>query len=218
MEPRPECPSGTPLHVRPLPRLFAFGDAGVRIHPHLGSIATAIASLGPPIALVARDPQATGAELTAFTAALMAHARPVQAAVFVSGRADVAAGLGAQGLQLGSGDLSPRDARVRLPHSWIGRSVRSAGDGATAVEEGADFLLAGSIFDSRHHAGRPPAGLDLIETLASLGRPVIAFGGITPDTVWSVKHAGAYGVAATRALWQSSRPAQATLAMLEPWI
>jgi thiamine-phosphate diphosphorylase len=204
--------------VRPLPRLFAFADDSVRRHPHLGGIAAAIASLGPPVALVARDPQASGAELTTFAAALLAHTRPVEASVFVSGRPDIAAGLGAHGLQLSASDLSPRDARGLMPHAWIGRSVHSAVEGATAVEEGADYLIAGNIFETRDHSGRPPAGLDLIETLASLGRPVIAFGGITPDTVWSVKHAGAYGVAATRALWHSNRPAQTALAMLEPWI
>lgn len=204
--------------MRPLPRLFAFGDAGVRKHPHLGGIAAAIASLGPPVALVARDPEATGAELTTFAAALLAHARSVEASVFVSGRPDIAAGLGAHGLQLRASDLSPRDARALMPHAWIGRSVHRAVEGAAAVEEGADFLVAWNIFETRGPHGRPPAGLDLIETLASLGRPVIAFGGITPDTVWSVKHAGAYGVAAIRALWHSTRPAQTALAMLEPWI
>ena len=52
---------------------------------------------------------------------------------------------------------------------------------------------------------------------AKLGRPVIAIGGITPERAIEVKAAGAYGVAAIRALWQASDPAAATLALLAPW-
>jgi len=204
--------------MRPLPRLFAFTDQAIRRHPHAGAIAAAIASVGPPVGIVARDHSATGAELTTFATVLLAHARPVEAALFVAGRPDIAAAIGAQGVELRAGDLSPGDTRALLPHAWIGRSVHTAVEGATAVEEGADFLVAGNVFETRSHPGRPAAGLDLIETLASLGRPVIAIGGVTPDTVWSVKHAGAYGVAAITALWQAQRPAQVALAMLEPWI
>ncbi|MDH5256055.1 MAG: thiamine phosphate synthase [Gammaproteobacteria bacterium] len=204
--------------MRPLPRLFAVTDHAVRRKHHLGATAAALASVGPAVALLARDPEASGSELTEFAAALLHHVRPYEAALFVTGRADVAAGLGAHGLHLGATDLTPRDARILLPHAWIGRSVHTAVEGATAVEEGADFLVAGTVYTTASHPGRPAAGLGLIETLASLGRPVIAFGGITQENVWAVKHAGAYGVAAIQALWHASRPAQTALQMLEPWM
>ena len=65
---------------------------------------------------------------------------------------------------------------------------------STAVEEGADYLVAGNIHATPSDPGRPGMGLGLIETLASLGRPVIAIGGITPANVWDVKHAGSMKV------------------------
>jgi thiamine-phosphate diphosphorylase len=204
--------------VRPLPRLFAFTNHGVRSYPHLGTLAAAIASVGPAVALVARDPDATASALTEFAASLMLHTRPNEASLFVAGRPDIAAGLGAQGLHLRRSDLSPRDARVLMPHAWIGVAVHSAVEGATAVEEGADYLVAGNIHETGSHPGRPGVGLGLIETLASLGRPVIAIGGITPANVWDVKHAGAHGVAAISALWKAQKPARAALEMLEPWL
>jgi thiamine-phosphate diphosphorylase len=204
--------------VRPLPRLFAFTDHAIRTGRHTGSVAAAIASVGPAVALVARDHEAPAADLTAFAASLLAHARPVEAALFVAGRPDIAAGLGATGVTLRSGDLSPRDARTLLPHAWIGRSVHSAVEAAEAVDEGADFLVAGNVFETPTHPGRPGRGLALIETVASLGHPVIAIGGITPERARSVREAGAYGVAAITALWSSPRPARTALALLEPWI
>ena len=204
--------------MRPLPRLFAFTDQAIRRHPHAGAIAAAIASVGPPVGIVAHDHTASGAELTTFASVLLAHARPVEASLFVAGRPDIAAAIGANGVHLRAGDLSPTDTRTLMPHAWIGCSVHTAVEGATAVEEGADFLVAGNVFETRGHPERPVAGLNLIETLASLGRPVIAIGGITADTVWAVKHAGAYGVAAHTALWQAQRPAQVALTMLEPWM
>jgi thiazole tautomerase (transcriptional regulator TenI) len=204
--------------MRPLPRLFAVTDHAVRKRHHLGATAAALASVGPAVALLARDPEASGSELTEFAAALLHHVRPFEASLFVAGRPDIAAGLGAHGLQLQATDLAPRDARVLMPHAWIGRSVHSVVEGATAVEEGADFLIAGNVYETASTSSRPAAGLALIETLASLDRPVIAFGGVTHENVWALKHAGAYGVAAIRALWHASRPAQAALQMLEPWM
>lgn len=204
--------------MRPLPRLFAFSDAAVRTHPRLGALAEAVASVGPAVALVAHDPAASGSDLTTFAASLMLHTRSNEASLFVAGRADIGAALGAQGLHLTREDLSPRDARAIMPHAWIGVAVHSAVEGTNAVEEGADFLVAGNIHATRSDPGRQGMGLGLIETLASLGRPVIAIGGITPANVWDVKRAGAWGTAALSALWNAPRPARAALEMLEPWL
>lgn len=204
--------------MRPLPRLFAFTDAKVRKHPHCSSIAAALASVGPAVGVVARDYEATGAELTDFAARLLTICRPYEATTFVAGRPDIAAGLGAHGLHLRRIDLSPSEARTMMPHAWIGCSVHTAVDGAEAVEQGADFLVAGNIYEVPSHPGRTPAGLGLLETLVSLGRPVIAIGGVTAQNVWDLKHAGAYGVGAIRALWEAPKPGRAALEMLEPWM
>jgi len=203
--------------VRPLPRLLAFTDAGIRTSPRFGAAAAAIASLGPPVALVARDHQATGADLTGFAAALLAHARPSQAALIVAGRPDIAAALGASGVHLRADDLSVADARSVLRTGWIGRSVHSVYEAGRALEEGAQYLVAGPVFQTASHPGRPPAGLSLIEEIVQLGRPVFAIGGITPERAREAREAGAWGVAAISALWSARRPAEVVQALLEPW-
>ena len=51
----------------------------------------------------------------------------------------------------------------------------------------------------------------------ALGVPVIAIGGITPERAQSVKDAGAWGVAAIRALWHVPDSYAAAMALLAPW-
>ena len=203
--------------MRPLPRVHAFTDAALLSAPELGIRAAAIAAGGPSVALHARARGESGALLAAGAQRLVALARPPEAAVFVSGRPDIAAAIGAQGVQLAKDDLPPADARRILHHGWVGRSVHSRGEAAEAVAEGADFLVVGNIYETTSHPGRPAVGLSLIREAAGLGRPIIAIGGITPERVMEVKAAGAYGVAAIRALWLAPDPAAATLAMLAPW-
>jgi thiamine-phosphate pyrophosphorylase len=202
--------------MRPLPRVHAFTDPAILSAPDFGIRAAAIAAAGAAVALHARDRGGPGARLAASTLRILALARPPEAAVFVSGRPDIAAASGAHGVQLGAGDLTPADARRVLLHGWIGRSVHSADEARTAVKEGADFLVVGSIYETPSHPG-VAAGIGLLHEAAGLGRPVIAIGGITPERVPELKAAGAYGVAAIRALWQADDPAAATLSMLAPW-
>jgi thiamine-phosphate diphosphorylase len=203
--------------MRPLPRLHAVTDASVLAAADFGIRAAAIAAAGPAVALHARDRAAGGAALARAATRLLALARPPEAAVFVSGRPDVAAAVGAQGVQLAGGDLTPADARRVLGPGWIGCSVHAIGEAETAVAEGADFLLVGSVYPTTSHPGRPPVGLDLVRAAAALGRPVIAIGGIDADRAHEARAAGAYGVAAIGALWRAADPAAAALALLAPW-
>ena len=203
--------------MRPLPRLHAFTDAAILSAPELGIRAAAIAAGGPAVALHARARGQSTQLLAAASIRLLSLARPPEAALFVSGRPDIAAAIGAQGVQLALDDLAPADARRVLPHGWIGRSVHSRDEAAAAVNEGADFLVVGNIYETASHPGRPAAGLQLISESAKLGRPVIAIGGITPERAAEARAAGAYGVAAIRALWEAPDPAAATLAMLAAW-
>jgi thiamine-phosphate diphosphorylase len=189
---------------------LAAGDFGIR--------AAAIAAGGPAVALHARNPGGTGAGLALAAQRLVSLARPPEAAVFVRGRADIAAAVGGHGVQLGTSDLVPADARRVLPGGWIGRSVHTVEEARAAVAEGADFLVVGSIYRTASHPEREPAGPELVTRTARLGVPVIAIGGVTSERVAELKDAGAYGVAAIRSLWQAADPAAATMAMLSPWL
>ena len=204
--------------MRPLPRLHAVTDAATLALPDFGVRAAAIAAAGSAVALHVRDRAAGAPALASAAARMVALAGPPEASVIVSARADIAAAVGAQGVQLAADDLAPGDARRVLSGGWIGRSVHSTKEGEAAVAEGADFLMAGSVYQTPSHPGRAAAGLDLIRGVAALGVPVIAIGGVTVERAAELRDAGAWGVAAISALWSAADPAAAALALLEPWM
>lgn len=204
--------------MRPLPRVHAVTDARVLALDDLGVRAAAIAAAGSGVALHARDRSAGGARLASVARRFLALARPPEAAVFVNGRPDIAGAVSAQGVQLGAHDLTPAEARASFPVGWVGRSVHSLEEAERAVEEGADFLLVGTIFPSSSHPGLPGAGPGLVRDTARLGPPVIAIGGIDGERAARMREAGAYGVAAIGALWHAADPAAAALALLAPWL
>ena len=205
--------------MRPLPRLHAVTDAAVLALPDFAVRAAAIAAAGSAVALHARDRTASGAALTAVTRRLLALARPPEAAVVVNARADIAVALDAQGLQLGTDDLTVGEVRGAFAswRGWIGASVHSVDEARDRARQGADYLIVGNIYQTASHPGRAAAGLGLVRDAAALGIPVIAIGGITPARAGEVRDAGAYGVAAISAAWLADDPAAMALALLEPW-
>ena len=204
--------------MRPLPRVHAFTSDAVVSLPDFAVRAAAIASGGSAVALHARVPNQMAATLASVALRLLALARPPEAAVFVSRRSDLAAAIGAQGVQLGRADLTPADARRVFGRGWIGSSVHSEAEGEQAVASGAEYLVVGNVYETNSHPGRPAGGLELIHRTVRLGVPVIAIGGVTPDRAVDVLAAGAYGVAAISSLWNAADPAAATLEVLGPWL
>lgn len=203
--------------MRPLPRLHAITDDAVLADADVGIGAAAIAAIGPAAALHVRGKQSSGAMLAKSAARFVSLASPAEAAVIVNGRPELARAVGAHGVQLGAGDLTVGDARRVLGGGWVGRSVHGLDEARAAIDEGADYLLLGSIFETPSHRDHTPLGLGQLTAVAKLGRPVIAIGGITPENAGSVRDAGAWGVAAIRALWQVKDPYAAGMKLVEPW-
>lgn len=204
--------------MRPLPRLHAVTDAATLSLADFGVRAAAIAAAGSAVALHARNRAAAPAELAAVAAHLVALATPAEASVFVNGRADIAAAVEAHGVQLAAVDLAPADARLVLPGRWIGRSIHSVSEAETALAEGADFLIAGTVYETPSHPGRIGGGPPFVRAIAALGAPVIAIGGVTITRSAELRDAGAYGIAAISAIWHAADPAAAALALLGPWM
>ena len=203
--------------MRPLPRLFAVTTDAVCRAADFGVRAAAVAALGPAVALVVRAPGSTAAQQAAFAERVTALARPPEAAVVVHARPDLARALAAQGVQLRRHDLAPADARLVLSSGWIGVSVHSRDEAASALAEGADYLVAGNVFETTSHPERPARGLPWLAEICGLGAPVVAIGGITPARAPEVRAAGAWGVAAITALWDAPDPAAAALGLAQPW-
>ncbi len=213
------------LHVRPLPRVLALTDDRVASLDDLGVRAAAVAATGPAVALVARRPHGTADQLAVLAQRLMALATPPMAQVWVTGRADVAAAVGAQGVVLRRDDVPVATARsVHVADDGAGdpagewrviRSIHSLAEAEQAAVDGADALIAGMIWPSATHPERAATGTAWLAAVVGTGLPVYAVGGVTPDLAREAADAGAWGVAAISAVWDAARPHDVVMALAE---
>lgn len=80
------------------------------------------------------------------------------------------------------------------PFSVIGTSVHSVAEAQAAAELGADYLIAGHIFETDCKQGLPGRGLSFLkEVCQAVPVPVYAIGGIDASNIASVREAGASG-------------------------
>jgi thiamine-phosphate pyrophosphorylase len=135
----------------------------------------------------------------------------------VNDRPDIAAIVGADGVHLGQHDLPIAEARRLLrPGAIVGRSTHSLAEAKAAVNEGADYISVGPIFETQTKDAGPPVGLELLGQVAEgVGLPIVAIGGITPQNARSVKKAGATLVAVCAAVCGSKTPKEAARAIRE---
>jgi thiamine-phosphate diphosphorylase len=197
----------------PLPRLHVITDERIARRPDLPDLVSALASVKDDrLAFHARGRTLSGLAHWELTDRLSAHP-PVR--LFVNDRLDVALAARAAGVQLGGESLPPAAARRLNADWWIGRSVHSLEEARSARAEGADYLLAGPVFETASHPGASPMGIERLEEIVQLGSPVIAIGGVSPERAAILRQAGVYGVAAIRALWDAPEPAVAARHLLE---
>lgn len=105
--------------------------------------------------------------------------------------------VGAAGVQLGREDMSVGDARAALgPDAIIGVACYGDLDRARRLrDEGASYLGFGAVYPSTTKPHAQVISLDILTQACSLGLPVVAIGGLTPDNVRPVIDAGVAYVA-----------------------
>jgi thiamine-phosphate pyrophosphorylase len=139
------------------------------------------------------------------TRELVAAAQGVSDACRVAGitsivddRADVAMAVAANGVHIGSNDISTTVARRLLGEAFlIGGTANSLAEAKRVWTTPIDYIGVGPIFGTNSKANPAPVmGLDTLARICSESPvPVIAIGNITPERVRAVMEAGAYGVA-----------------------
>jgi thiamine-phosphate pyrophosphorylase len=157
------------------------------------------AAAGAGIDLVQiRDRFRTARELVALAGACVETVRGTDTMIVVNDRADVALAAGAHGVHLPATSLPAVRLRQAMPPGFlIGRSIHAIDDVLAGAGDGADYLIAGTMFPSRSKQPDAPTlgarGLERI--VAASAVPVLAIGGITTETAPIVAAAGAAGVA-----------------------
>ena len=136
----------------------------------------------------------------------------------VDDRLDIALAVGADGVHLGQDDLPIEDARAVLAQvAWdrpflIGISTHDTEQVRAAVASGADYLGFGPVYATASKANPDPVqGLaGLRAAVAAAGDvPVVAIGGITPETAAAVAAAGAAAACVISAVNHAADPAVA---------
>lgn len=120
--------------------------------------------------------------------------------ILVNERLDVALAARAHGVHLRGDSLPAAEVRRLAPPPFlVGRSVHSASEAeGAALAGGLDYLIAGTVFPSASKApGHPTLGLDGLAAVCRRTRlPVLAIGGLGPETLDGLRAAGAAGIAA----------------------
>ena len=136
----------------------------------------------------------------------------------VSDRLDIALAAGAHGIQLTSRSIRPDDARRIAPKLHIGASVHCSDEAEDAELSGADWCVAGNVFETASHPGEPRRETNFVSEIVSrVDIPVIAIGGVLPEHVKSLVRGGAYGIAAIRGIWEAENSEQAAVRYLSEY-
>jgi thiamine-phosphate pyrophosphorylase len=130
----------------------------------------------------------------------------------VNDRVDLALAVNADGVHLGQTDMPISIARQILGHDRIiGRSTTNPTEMAKAIDEGADYIGVGPVYETPTKAGKAAAGLEYVEYAAKNATvPWYAIGGIDNSNIHDVINAGAKQVAVVRAIMGADNPTEST--------
>jgi len=164
-------------------------------------------------AVLFRDKDLPDIEAEPFLRALRDATHARGALLFVASRPSLATAIGADGLHLPEGTPPPSH------DTWYGPLSAAAHDEPgleRAARLGAGFALLGPLFPTRSHPDTEPLGSAAFDDLATGSPvPVVAVGGITPESAPHALAAGAAGVACVDAILGADDPADAVRAFLD---
>jgi thiamine-phosphate diphosphorylase len=175
-----------------LPAVYAITDRKVSGIDSHAEIARRLLRVGIRLVQV-REKALPDGELLAAVDAVGRLARESGATALVNDRVDVAL-LSGVGVHLGEDDLPASAARRLLAGgSLVGVSTHDLPAAERAFRDPAcDYVAFGPVFTSGTKAARPPRGLDALSRVAATRtKPLVAIGGITPETLEGVLDAGA---------------------------
>lgn len=141
------------------------------------------------------------------------------ARLVVTGRADLAHMVGADGVQLPERGLPVAAVRAAFPQLPVGRSCHDRPGLMEAERAGADWAWLSPVYSPLSKStSSTPLGLDgFRRAVGQIGIPVVALGGITPERVPACGLAGATAVAVMGAVFGSADPGAMTQGLLAAW-
>ena len=148
-----------------------------------------------------REKQLTGRQLFELTVEAAKITRGKSTRLLINDHADIALAAGADGVHLAANSLPVNIIRENFPQDFIiGASTHSLEGAKNTVEQGADLLVFGPVFETPGKGA--PQGIAALSDVCEKLRPfpVIGLGGIDETNYAEVLAAGASGFAAIRSL------------------
>jgi len=176
------------------PRLLAAVDAALR-----GGVAL----------LQYRYKSSSPAHRTWLAGRLLQRCRAAGVPLIINDSIDLAADIGADGVQMGQGDGSPEQARARLgSDAIVGVTCSDSLPRALAAESaGASYVAFGAFFPSTTKPEAKLAAIDLLrQARLALRLPICAIGGITPERAPLLLDAGADYLAVVDGVFGAADP------------
>ncbi|MBP5719296.1 MAG: thiamine phosphate synthase [Abditibacteriota bacterium] len=203
----------------PLSGLYVITDNKIGPYSHEDIASAAVAGGASVVQL--RDKTATDDELLPTAKRIRRVTAEVGVTFIVNDRIDLAAVVGADGVNVGQEDirdrgLTPDVIRKRLGEkAIIGVSCHSLDDYMRAYEAGADYIGFGPVFATSTKTDTAPVrGTDLLNKVCEIAKiPVVAIGGITYDNIDNVRRA--HCAAVISAVAKSDDPTEAVRKLRE---
>lgn len=97
---------------------------------------------------------------------------------------------------------------IRSDYPLLGRSAHDVAEARAALRDDPSYLILGTIFPTASKPGHPGAGVELVQRVARLVRPLplYAIGGVSVSAVPALIRAGAHGVAVCGAILSDNDP------------
>jgi thiazole tautomerase (transcriptional regulator TenI) len=188
------------LPLQDFPRVHAVTNtATVRRKDFLQTAEGVMRALGARGAVHLRTSSTSGRRFHELASALADIQNSTGCWLIVNDRVDIAAAVGAKGIQLASHSLRVPEARAVAPDIPAGTSIHSVDEAVAAEEAGASWCVAGTVFETPTHPGGAEARITFVDEVShAVSIPVIAIGGIQPEHIIPLRQAGAYGIATIR--------------------
>jgi thiamine-phosphate pyrophosphorylase len=172
--------------------MFPITDVTMSGRSHLDQV-TLLVAAGARLIEVREKHRAPG-EMEEEFRACVAVCRAAGATLIVNDFVELAARIGADGVHVGQGDISPTEARRIIgPDMLLGVSTHSREQFLAALDEPVDYIAVGPVFGTTTKANPDPmVGVDLVEFAAKqlAGRlPLVAIGGIDGGNIGEVVRA-----------------------------
>ena len=119
---------------------------------------------------------------------------------------------GVQGVHMGQGDLSTKDARSLLkPWQWLGRSTHALEEAQLAESEGVDYIGVGPLFPTNTKVHTKAVGLDYLQEINDhINVPYVGIGSVNTATLPQILEKKPKGLAICTAIIGVDNPRELT--------